>query len=153
METKFNFKSAICTSREQSERLLALGLKKETADMALVPLMEWDDCTSQEYFTGIYTARAKEDAERYGLDYIPAWSLHRLWCLLPHSITIVTHFGQYKAGLDLTMDSYQNVSYLEGADEPCYDMSFFANDAYESICKAIEWLIKEGYFNKKYLEE
>lgn len=33
METKFNFKSQICTSREQSERLLALGLKKETADM------------------------------------------------------------------------------------------------------------------------
>ena len=29
----FNFKSQICTTREQSERLLALGLKKETADM------------------------------------------------------------------------------------------------------------------------
>ena len=26
------FNSQICTSREQSERLLALGLKKETAD-------------------------------------------------------------------------------------------------------------------------
>ena len=33
METKFNFNSQICTTREQSERLLALGLKKETADM------------------------------------------------------------------------------------------------------------------------
>ena len=33
METKFNFKSQICTDRNQSERLLALGLKKETADM------------------------------------------------------------------------------------------------------------------------
>ena len=32
-ETKFNFNSAICTSKAQSERLLALGLKKETADM------------------------------------------------------------------------------------------------------------------------
>ena len=32
METKFNFNSQICTTREQSERLLALGLKKETAD-------------------------------------------------------------------------------------------------------------------------
>ena len=27
------FNSQICTTREQSERLLALGLKKETADM------------------------------------------------------------------------------------------------------------------------
>ena len=33
MGTKFNFNSAICTSKAQSERLLALGLKKETADM------------------------------------------------------------------------------------------------------------------------
>ena len=33
METKFNFNSQICTTKEQSERLLALGLKKETADM------------------------------------------------------------------------------------------------------------------------
>ena len=30
--SEFNFKSAVCTSRVQSERLLALGLKKETAD-------------------------------------------------------------------------------------------------------------------------
>ena len=66
METKFN--SQICTTRDQSERLLALGLKKETADMALVPLMEWDDCTAQEYFTGIYVARTKEDG------HIIAWS-------------------------------------------------------------------------------
>lgn len=33
METKFNFESQICTTKEQSERLIALGLKKETADM------------------------------------------------------------------------------------------------------------------------
>ena len=30
---EFNFNSQICTTREQSERLLALGLRKETADM------------------------------------------------------------------------------------------------------------------------
>lgn len=28
-----NFNNQICTTRSQSERLLALGLKKETADM------------------------------------------------------------------------------------------------------------------------
>lgn len=78
METNFNFKSQPATSIEQSKRLLSLGLKKETADMALVPLMEWDDCTSQEYFTGIYVTRTKEDVERYNLDYIHAWSLGRL---------------------------------------------------------------------------
>lgn len=33
MGNNLKFNSAICTSRSQSERLLALGLKKETADM------------------------------------------------------------------------------------------------------------------------
>ena len=153
METKFNFKSAICTSRSQSERLLALGLKKETADMCSVidhvsNGSKWEEVDTIFSFT--------PDDWNFRESVTPRWSLHRLWCLLPHSITIVTHFEygrQYRVGLDLTMDSYQNVSYLEGVDEPCYDKSFFANDAYESICKAIEWLIKEGYFNKEYLEE
>lgn len=36
MEDKvMKFNSQICTTKEQSERLLALGLKKETADMIL----------------------------------------------------------------------------------------------------------------------
>lgn len=35
MKTKFNFNSQIATDRNQSERLLALGLKKETADMTI----------------------------------------------------------------------------------------------------------------------
>ena len=64
MKTKFNFNSQICTTREQSERLLALGIKKETADMYWTkPFNEWiaivGDCNADE-------------------DNIPAWSLHRL---------------------------------------------------------------------------
>ena len=41
--SEFNFKSSVCTSIEQSERLLALGLKKETADMYLQSVLndEW----------------------------------------------------------------------------------------------------------------
>ena len=153
MNTKFN--SQICTTREQSERLLSLGLKKETADMALIENWEYD-LKDGKFFTGEYFERPIDYVEGMTGHYIPAWSLHRLWCLLPRYITIVTHYEygrKYKAELDLTMDSYQNVCYLEGVDEPCYDMSFFANDAYESICKAIEWLIKEGYFNKEYLKQ
>ena len=67
METKFNFKSAICTSREQSEKLLALGLKKETADM-------W-----YPHFAS--TCPIPLVDETLASDDIPAWSLHRLLCL------------------------------------------------------------------------
>lgn len=59
------FNSQICTSRSQSERLLALGLKKETADMMY--------CKTA-YGTFV---TAKDDDYFEHLDF-PAWSLHRL---------------------------------------------------------------------------
>ena len=63
--SEFNFKSSPCTSIEQSERLLALGLKKETADMY--------------YRTNWINAVAANDViDLYEDDVIPAWSLHRL---------------------------------------------------------------------------
>ena len=60
------FNSQICTTEEQSKRLLALGLKKETADMVILehPRKE-----------GRYFYITKEDAN---WDGFPAWSLHRL---------------------------------------------------------------------------
>ena len=72
METKFNFKSAICTSREQSERLLALGLKPETADMC------WQTTT----LNGEPITYPSQDVWLNGSiitnNHFPAWSLHRL---------------------------------------------------------------------------
>lgn len=68
METKFNFKSAICTSREQSERLLALGIKRETADM------RWANSMGNSSGTTYYL---EVGTPYYDCD-IPAWSLHRL---------------------------------------------------------------------------
>ena len=66
METKFN--SQICTTRDQSERLLALGLKKETADM-------W-----RGYLVGGETIVPTEEVDIYNFyaEPIPAWGLHRL---------------------------------------------------------------------------
>ena len=75
METKFNFNSQISTSREQSERLLALGLKKETADM------RWERISEKyAYYPSTKTPYASSD--------IPAWSLHRLLCLYGLDYTI-----------------------------------------------------------------
>ena len=61
------FNSQICTTREQSRRLLALGLKKETADM-------W-------YPHFAKTCPLPLVDEVLNSDDIPAWSLHRLMCL------------------------------------------------------------------------
>ena len=58
--------SQICTTKEQSERLLALGLKRDTADMHHYKWSEgyWDIQSCPP--------RGTESC------YIPAWSLHRL---------------------------------------------------------------------------
>ena len=58
------FNSQVCTSIEQSQRLLELGLKPETADMYI-----FDD----EVYIG-----------KPNIDDIPAWSLHRLLCMLDY---------------------------------------------------------------------
>ena len=60
------FESQTCTTREQSERLLALGLKRDTADMGIVK-------STNEIYVGCPTDNSFEK----GL-HIPAWSLHRL---------------------------------------------------------------------------
>ena len=61
----FNFTSQICTTKEQSERLLVLGLKKETADCVIM------------YYDGWHIGEAEHfDFDKDPVE--PAWSLHRL---------------------------------------------------------------------------
>ena len=114
----FNFKTQICTSKEQSERLLALGLKKETADMHHYKWSEgyWDiqPCP----------VRGSEPC------YIPAWSLHRLLCLLPR---------EYIYDID-----FQRIM---------QDFVFGTQDMYEEMISCIETLIEAGYIYEEYLEK
>ena len=80
------FNSQICTTKEQSERLLALGLKKETADMYY----------SHDKGEDIYAIRAcwgdfwnsNNLIDGYIRRHcIPAWSLHRLIEMMPYDFT------------------------------------------------------------------
>lgn len=71
------FNSQICTSVEQSERLLELGLKPETADMVLI----------YNIFSKTYEPLPKAFPTANKCE-IPAWSLHRLVCLYGQDYTI-----------------------------------------------------------------
>ena len=135
METKFNFKSSICTSREQSERLLALGLKKETADMHY----STDHRGNVRQLWLLAYGDLHEDVQVHSL---PAWSLHRLIEMMPTLIG----WREKQYWLDVNNDGV------------CYSTSnsyalveFIADNLYDNIIYCIEWLIKEGYFNKEYL--
>ena len=68
------FNSQICTTREQSERLLALGLKKESADMSITTM------PVDGVYKGVKYSLTPYSEIRYPSVFgvIPAWSLHRL---------------------------------------------------------------------------
>ena len=129
METKFNFKSQICTSREQSERLLALGLKKETADMCSVidhvsDGGKWEEVDTIFSFT--------PDDWNFRESVTPRWSLHRL----------------------IEMTKLKVTPFLYGVEisHPQWERAFVKRaNVWDNLCDCIEWLIKEGYFNKEYL--
>ena len=88
METKFN--SQICTTREQSERLIALGLKKETADMGIY--------YSEFYGVDrVFTNDVFDEKPTFDSDEIPAWSLHRLIVLCKYNDDLGTIVLREKA--------------------------------------------------------
>lgn len=77
---EFNFKSQIATTIEQSERLLSLGLKKETADM--VHCIKTRNHLGDEIERHSYYSFGTEVDERplgyANYEHSLAWSLHRL---------------------------------------------------------------------------
>lgn len=67
---QIDFKEQICTTMEQSERLLELGLKKETSDMVWLFNTSVNRCDE--------TCAVKNVIYEPDENDIPAWSLFRL---------------------------------------------------------------------------
>lgn len=139
-ELKFN--SQVCTTIEQSQRLLNLGLKPETADM---------------YHTTYYDANDNNNSARYTCvrhrilpllsQDIPAWSLHRLMELLPQDIHLDDYVDtHYYPTINPFKVIYVNSHHLwiYQRDEGCL---------YDKLIDTIEWTIKNNFFNKEYLKQ
>ena len=142
METKFNFKSQICTSRFQSEHLLALGLKKETADCALLPLTD--------KVTSVLVKPSTNDIK----NTIPAWSLGRLIEMLPSSIPVSNDLPTFQHYAYLNLSDMSVGYYWENYDGAGRILvGFSGNGFFAAVVDATEWLIKGGNFPKEYLEE
>ncbi len=161
------FKSQIATTREQSERMLALGIKPETADMVYhytksrVKSLEWELQAKPPTLRGKFwtperiaklkmpfhkhtdgTAMTGEEVfdSLWGRD-IPAWSLSRLLEMMPLFFRKVIHIQ-----IIPPVVSYWDAGLREFAR--VYDSS----DIYENIISMIAWLISNGYFNTEYLK-
>ena len=73
MEKSLKFNSQICTTKEQSQQLLDLGLKPETADME-IEIFKGGNSISGYVSKGYWETEISEGL----VELIPAWSLHRL---------------------------------------------------------------------------
>ena len=117
------FNSQICTTREQSERLIALGLKKETADMCYKVTTHDFKGNEINEKDRHYTLCCWYDESSLvcGLERketIPAWSLHRL------------------------------IEMIAGG---CEEQMIFLPDPYDEIIEEIAGAIMVGCFPKEYL--
>ena len=124
-----NFNTQVCTTREQSERLLALGLKKETADCRWVGLVKDAKGNDIPKKKQVWFTQTREDERamvcgfmRY--DFIPAWSLHRL--------------------VSMCADN----NFLSSNQISLYNFS-----TYDRTIDLAEYLISHNHFNKQYLNE
>lgn len=131
MKTNLKFNSSICTSREQSERLLTLGLKKETADMHYYHTVDFEG--NEVWYPSIipyenvvvaseFVGETEICLENYT---IPAWSLDRLIEILKYSDTPEDYKVDFHVGLN----------------------------RYDEIIALIQSLIHIGDFNRDYVNE
>lgn len=168
-------KSQICTTKEQSQKLLAMGLKPETADMVYhytksrVVELQWELQTKPptlrgEFWTPQRIAKLSSPFHNHpdgtkmtgeeifdslwGND-VPAWSLSRLLEMLP--VTIKQEHNP-EANWEFCTDGTNTIVLYTILG---YDTLFSSrsDNIFDAMIETIEWLIKNNHFNKEYLEE
>jgi hypothetical protein len=127
-ELKFN--SQVCTTKEQSQRLLDLGLKPETADCQYAALViDWKGNPISSPKWRFYDHNKGFIVQNFEhIERVPAWSLHRLFEMICNKECEEYYY------FDFSID-YDSMA-----------------DVYNSIIEVIERHIKENRFNKKYLK-
>ena len=140
------FNRQVCTTIEQSNRLLKLGLNPETADACFFRSTYEDlENTYTRLFVDDYILNALEDG-----DNIPAWSLHRLIDLMPEYI----HFDDFEdSKYYLTLRPYclLKVSYKQDSGNWLYGSE--SSNLFDAIIDVIEHLILGKHFDKQYLNQ
>ena len=121
------FYTQVCTTIEQSNKLIELGINPDTADMG------WFKAYSLK--GEIYKPFIKEyKLENYKTD-IPAWSLHRLLKMLPEEIYIDGNLIELNVTPNFV--TYQDEDYFIMAG------GISGENIYGDIINCIEFLIKE----------
>lgn len=139
------FKSQIATTREQSEKLLALGLKPETADMY------WcDDGLSVSDWGQINSFRCYPPEDNTD-EFYPSWSLSRLLELLPVEVPDPEPFFDPHHPELIILDKGYSLS-MRRYSADCLVGTHIEDSPIECCVSMIGWLIRNKHFNKGYLK-
>lgn len=151
----------ICTSIEQSQKLIELGIDVNTADMFYADLLvdgnhKYNLHPLESYGFKTFEETKLKTSEH--LDFIPAWSLSALMNLLPSEFTTENEFGKYKYeikihkykladNVDIYQIAYGNYKWYEDGSHSWKDMintgqkEELLDVAFDMVC----WLKKEKY--------
>ena len=124
--------SNLCTSRNQSETLMGLGIDVQTSDMCYMSYK----VLATGYLRTI-------DVLGDNVDLFPAWSLSALVDLMPERITIgdKDHYEYYYLGLKKKAVVYTGPITWDGQKSKMFARDNLIDAAFEMIC----WLLR----NKK----
>lgn len=135
----FSFNSQVCTTVNQSNHLLNLGLNPETADM-IHSYEEDEGWTFLQTYVDDWCL-----GTRITSDYLPAWSLSRLMELCPKRLKSCD-FVDRDYILTITPDK---IIYKNDFHEWLYTRD--DTNLFNRMIGMIEWLITNNYLDKKYL--
>lgn len=170
-----DFKSTIATSMPQSKRLLDLGLKPETGDMVYhhsnsrVKQLEWELETKPptlrgKFWTPERITKLKSPFHKHpdgtlmtgeeifdsiwGQD-VPAWSVGRLFELMPDQISCLkeVEVNQWQ----LSFPEHEHKSINDGKE--IYGVFVVREqELIEACVEMLEWLTQNNYLNKELLK-
>lgn len=135
LTTNYNM-NQICTNKSQSSRLLEAGVRPDTADMYLD---EFELPVAFEY---------RRIEGHVGQDMaFPAWSLSKMIEMLPATIS---QRNRPYLSLEITKDhEYWFIQYAELGYDCKHEV--MRENVLDAVVNMIEWLIKEGHLDKKFL--
>ena len=124
-------KTNICTTQDQSARLLKCGVPAESADMSI-------DTDTDKLYLGAYSERVDKVHE------VPAWTLCRLLSLLPFKIPC----GNFEFWLDVAPIDYGkqwSIGYYCMEKPKVIKGLTRAYNLIECAVQEFEWLTANGY--------
>lgn len=133
----------ICTSIEQSKKLIELGIDINTADLTIIdlPIQGGDrfkfisSRLPNDTFPSITDGKSEK---------VPAWSLSALIQVLP--ITIVDSWTDYCLMLDIKSKMPRYVKYGD-VYHPEFPWDFKKQSLLDSVVESIFWLHNNNYLN------